>query len=250
MSWHIVYFFAAGVVGGAVNAAAGGAKLFVFPMLLASGLPPLAANATGTVALWPATMPALWVYRDRLREDRRGLALSLIPALIGALVGASTLIFIGERLFVASVPFFLAVAVVTIVFGEQIAARARRAAERRARGAGVATKALLFACGFYGGFFGAGMGFMLIAVLTLAGMADIHGANARKNLFAVMINTTAVIPLAMSGLIDWRAAPAVLLGGLAGGYLGAHVVRRLPQRPMRIGVAALGVVLTLSFLLR
>jgi uncharacterized membrane protein YfcA len=94
------------------------------------------------------------------------------------------------------------------------------------------------------------MGFMLLATLTLAGHADAHDANARKNLYAVAINTTAVVPLALSGLVDWPAAASVALGGLGGGYLGARMVRMVPARALRWAVAAGGAALTVSFLLR
>lgn len=246
MTAEFALFLAAGIVGGAVNAIAGGAKLFVFPMLLASGLPPVTANATGTVALWPAQLPTLWVYRDRLRMSRWELGILMLPALAGALSGAGALIFSGERVFLALVPFFLGVAVAAIAFGDRAVALARRTApERRA---GIGSGVLLFGCGFYAGFFGAGLGFMLLAALTLAGFSNVHDANARKNLFALAANTTAVIPLALSGLVDWLAASAVLAGGLVGGYAGARMIKNVPQRPLRIAVAIIGVLLTISFL--
>jgi uncharacterized membrane protein YfcA len=114
----------------------------------------------------------------------------------------------------------------------------------------VLTAVLLYLCGVYGGYFGAGMGFMLLAVLTLAGSADMQTANAQKNLLSFAINTTAVVPLSLSGLVDWTAAVAVLAGGLVGGYFGASLTRLIPQNVLRWGVGLLGVVLTLSFLLR
>ena len=239
-------FLAAGLVGGAVNAAAGGAKLFVFPMLLASGLPPLAANATGTVALWPAQIPAAWAYRRELRAEGWSLARRALPVLAGALLGALALIVSSEGAFVAVVPLCLALAVAAIAMGDRLTTVAARVSP-----AGTALgAALLFLCGVYGGYFGAGLGFMLLAVLSLSGVADIQRANGQKNLLALVINTTAVPPLLASGLVDGMAALGVLLGGLAGGWLGAFLVRRLPARPLRYGVAGLGLVLTASFLLR
>ena len=244
---ELLLFVFAGFIGGAVNAAAGGAKLFVFPMLLASGLPPLMANATGTVALWPAHLPAVWVYRRELAVEGRRLARRAWPVLLGALGGALALIASPEAAFVAIVPFCLALAVAAIVLGDRLPRMVARWMPGGAGGALVGT--LLFLCGVYGGYFGAGMGFMLLAVLTLAGSADLQHANAQKNLLAVAINTTAVLPLSLSGLVDWVAAAGVLAGGLAGGYVGADLTRRIPVRPFRIGVATLGVILTLSFLL-
>lgn len=245
---ELLLFIAAGIVGGAVNAAAGGAKLFVFPMLLAAGVPPLSANATGTVALWPAQLPAAWVYRRELAVEGRAIWRRAWPVLAGALVGAFALILSSETAFVAIVPFCLALAVAAIIAGKRLPALVNRLMPG---GAGRAlTGFLLFLCGIYGGYFGAGLGFMLIAVLSLAGSTDLHTTNAQKNLLAVGINTTAVVPLSLSGLVHWPAALAVLAGGLLGGYLSGLLLRLVPPDALRWGVGIIGVVLTLSFLLR
>lgn len=241
-------FLMAGVAGGVVNASAGGAKLFVFPLLLASGLSPVAANVTAAVALWPAQLPAVWVWRKTLLADSRRLARQAIPAIAGGLTGALLLIGFPDETFVAAIPFLLAIAVGAIVLGPRLAVLLQRALPPRQLAA--MTGGLLFLTGVYAGYFGAGMGFMLIAVLTAASGLGIRNANAAKNLMSVAISTTAVVPLALSGLVDWPAALLVLAGGLAGGYAGGHLVRRIPERPMRIGVAAIGVALTASFLLR
>ena len=265
MMLEILVFLAAGLVGGAVNAAAGGAKLFVFPMLLATGLPPIAANVTQGVALWPAQLPAVWVYRRELIADAKALAWQMLPALIGALAGALIMVNSSNEVFVKVVPVLLAVSVVAIVLGPRTTDFMRWAfpGERLKAATGV----LLAAIGFYGGFFGAGMGFMLLAVLSASAGAEIGRVNGAKNLFAAeaariegdkdwaknlfaaSIQSVAVVPMMLSGLVDWVAAICVLIGGLLGGYLGASVTRRLPDRLVRTGVAVLGVVLTMSFLL-
>jgi uncharacterized membrane protein YfcA len=239
-------YLVAGIAGGAVNASAGGAKLFVFPLLLASGLSPLSANVTAAIALWPATLPAIWLWRHTLLADSRRLARQAIPAVAGGLIGALLLVSTSDDAFVAVIPFLLGIAVAAIVLGPQLSDILRRALPPR----GLATTAgvLLFLTGIYGGYFGAGMGFMLIATLTAAGGLAIREANAAKNLIAVAISTTAVVPIALSGLVDWPAALIVLAGGLVGGYLGGHLTRIVPPGVMRIGVAAVGVVLTASFL--
>jgi len=247
VTWEeLTLFLAAGVVGGVVNSLAGGAKLFVFPILLASGLPPIMANATGTVALWPAQLPAVWLHRQRIAGQGRALLRRMWPALIGALIGAGLLIVATERAFLVVIPFILVAAVAIIALGNRTATLAARAMPDRHRAA--AAGVLMFVTGIYGGFFGAGMGFLLIAVLTLAGVASIHAANAEKNALATAINTTAVVPLLLSGLVHLPAAGVVLMGGLAGGYLGGLLAGRLPDVPMRVGIALLGLVLTLSFL--
>ena len=247
MSGEILIFLAAGLLGGAVNSAAGGAKLFVFPLLLASGLPPIAANVTQGVALWPAQLPAVWVYRSELLRDARALGRQMVPALAGALAGALIMVNSSDEAFVAVVPLLLAVAVVAIVLGPRTTDLMRWAFPGRKLG--IATAVLLGAIGFYGGFFGAGMGFMLLAVLSAATGEGIGRVNGAKNLFAVAIQSVAVVPMMLSGLVDWVAAAFVLVGGVFGGWLGATLVRALPETIVRYGVAVLGVTLTLSFLL-
>jgi len=245
---NVVLFLAAGFAGGVVNAAAGGAKLFVFPLLLASGLSPLAANATGTVALWPATLPAAWHFRHELTSDRRALVRLLLPAIVGALIGALALVNSSASTFLLLTPLLLLIAVTAIVLGKRLSDLMERLLPQHAvmRAAGV----MLFAVGFYGGYFGAGMGFMLIAVLSATFGGDLHRANAMKNLFAFCINSTAVVPLLLSPYVDLLAAPLVLIGGLLGGYAGGRVIRHVPAPVLRLTVAGLGLVLTAHFLLR
>lgn len=247
MTASILLFLAAGFIGGVVNAAAGGAKLFVFPLLLATGLPPIAANVTQGVALWPAQLPAVWVYRRELMEDIGGLFRQMLPALVGAMLGAIVMVNSSDDVFVRIVPLLLVVAVVAIILGPRTSDFMRWLFPGERLKA--ATAVLLALFGFYGGFFGAGLGFMLLAVLSASSGAGIGRVNGAKNLIAAAIQTVAVVPMVMSGLVDWLAALCVLFGGLFGGYAGARITRRVPERYLRTGVAALGLVLTLSFLM-
>lgn len=243
----MILFLAAGLAGGAVNAAAGGAKLFVFPMLLAAGLPPVAALATATVALWPSQFVAIYVYRDVLRPLMRSAALRFLMALIGGLAGALLLLWSGDSGLMAVVPALLALATLAIALGKRIRSLVPRGAALRRDGA--VSLGLILAVSVYGGYFGAAMGFMLLAALTLAGSDRLTEANALKNLLAATINTVAVIPLALSGVVDWVAASTVLVGGLLGGYVGARVVEMVPEPVVRGAIVVLGVVLTIRFLL-
>ena len=247
MTAQVALFLFAGLLGGAINAAAGGAKLFVFPMLLAAGLPPVVANATGTAAIWPAQLPAIWVLRHEVLENLRGLARQMLPTLLGAFCGAMALIWSSEKVFLALIPVLLFISVGAIMLGNRLTEVMQRLfpGDRLKSATGV----LLFVTGVYGGYFGAGYGFIMLAVLSLTGLG-MRKANATKNLFAFCMNSTAMIPLAFSGLIDWVAAGAVVIGGLAGGYLGARLTQLVPEKYLRVGVASLGVVLTVSFLLR
>ncbi|WP_226779086.1 sulfite exporter TauE/SafE family protein [Oceaniglobus trochenteri] len=243
---ELVLFFVAGIVGGIVNAAAGGAKLFVFPMLLASGMPPLMANATGAVGMWPAQIAAVWVNRKGLFDTPGKMFAQMLPALVGGFCGAVALIFSSEKAFLAVIPALLLLAVGAILLGKRLTVLMQRAfpGGRLQK----VSHVLMFAVGFYGGYFGAGLGFMLIAVLSVAGGLSMQKANTLKNLTAFFIYSVAVVPLSVSGLVDWGAAGTVLVGGLIGGYAGGYIVKYLPDTPMRIAVAGLGLVLVVSYL--
>lgn len=248
MTLQFLLFAAAGLVGSMVNALAGGAKLFVFPMLLASGLPPLVANATGTAGIWPGQLSAATAFRRELAGDFAGLLRRMVPAFFGAFLGALLLINSSETAFLAVIPFLLAIAVTAIALGPRITRLVRRIVPPgRIK---TTTAVLLFGCGVYGGYFGAGLGFLLLATLSLSGEFEFREANAQKNLFAFCLNAVAIVPLTLSGLIDWFAAAGIVIGGLAGGYLGGSLTRLLPETITRIAVATVGIVLTASFLLR
>ncbi|MEM9221219.1 MAG: sulfite exporter TauE/SafE family protein [Pseudomonadota bacterium] len=243
---ELLLFLGAGLIGGVVNAMAGGAKLFVFPLLLASGLPPIVANATGTAGVWPAQLPAALVYRKELLAHWRRLLLRLLPAVAGACVGAFALIHSSDAAFLSVVPILLAISVTAIVLGPRAATLAR--SWMPGSQLKVISIALLFGCGLYGGYFGAGVGFMLLAVLSLADGGGYRQANAQKNAIAFLMNSIAIVPLGLSGLIDWFAAATVVVGCLCGGYVGGRLTRSLPEGPTRIAVALLGILLTVAFL--
>ena len=199
-----VLFFLAGIAGGVVNAAAGGAKLFVFPMFLAAGLPPVAANATATVAIWPAQIVAAIVHRKILKPVLREAMGRVGIALMGGLLGALLLLRSSDSGFMLLVPGLLALATLAIALGKDV----RRLVPKSTRlGWNNPLPVLvLFLASLYGGYFGAGLGFMLIAVMTLSGTDEITDANALKNLLAAAINTIAVVPIALSGIVHWSAA--------------------------------------------
>lgn len=248
MLGELAYTLPAGVLGGVVNAVAGGAKLFVFPLLMAMGLSPIAANVTAAVAMWPSQAPAAWVFRRELSIGTGELFRFMAPAMVGALFGAGALLMMSERAFVTVIPLLLALAVAAIVLGTRLRTLALRWVPTHLQP--LLTPVLLFGCGVYGGYFGAGLGFMLLAVLGIAGITNLHRANAVKVLTVLCVSTVSVVPLALSGRVDWSAAGGVLLGGLIGGYAGAKLAKRMPERPLRWAVAVLGVVLTLSFIVR
>ncbi|MEL6643860.1 MAG: sulfite exporter TauE/SafE family protein [Pseudomonadota bacterium] len=240
--------FLAGFLGGSVNVAAGGAKLFVFPILLATGLSPVAAAATATVGLWPAQLPGVFIVRKGDDVLDRSLVVGGILAALGGAAGGLALVSFGEASFVRLIPVFLIIAVGAILLGEKLGTFGQRLQGRP--GSGLIAPVLILACGVYAGYFGAGLGFMLIATILMSGETRIHAANAKKNFYSVCAATSAVIPLSLSGVVDWAAAALVLVGGLLGGYIGAKLLTRVPPLALRIGVSVAGTAMVIVFLSR
>lgn len=235
----------AGLAGGMVNVAAGGAKLFVFPLLLSLGLPPLAANATGTVALWPSTLPGAFAPRNSdARLDRAGLWGDVAAVGFGGVIGVLLLVGLGERVFVSAVPFLLAAALLAIAFGNRLSAFAERAS---AGGNRNLRRLLVGLCGVYSGYFGAGLGFFLMASLIVSGTSHMHSAIRQKNLFAAIGNTAAVSVLAWSGLVSWPAAAIIFVFAVIGASIGAMIIPKISPAILRGFILVMGTALTVRF---
>lgn len=221
------------ILAGVINAIAGGGTLLTFPALLAGGLPPVTANATSSVSLVPGSLAAWWGYRD-VERDRRTLAALVVPSLVGGGVGAALAMITGDRLFGRLVPWLVLAA--TLLFALQ-----QRLAPRGGRNVGLpAVAALQLVIAVYGGFFGAGMGILMLAGQGLLGVADIHVANSRKNVCAAAINGVATLTFLANGRVAWRPALVMAAAAIAGGYLGARLARRVPRAWVRRAVLAIG----------
>lgn len=233
--YELLFLFGAGLLGGAINAAAGGGSLLIFPALLAVGVPPVAANATNTFACWPGYMASTWSYRRPLLRHRAGLPLFAALSLAGGLLGAFLLVVTPDATFAKIVPWLLLAATVTFAYGPRITvwlrARGHHADARPASFAG-----LHLAIAAYGGFFNGGLGIITLAYLALAGHEDINEMNALKMVFASLVAAIAVIAFVSSGLIAWVPGVAVVAGSVAGGWLGAEAAQRVPQQLLRRGV--------------
>jgi len=249
MDWISAGFLVAvGVVGGVWNAVAGGATLFTFPALMAAGLPPVVANATNYLALLPSNAAALPAYRDELR--RMGPALWPLVCVSGAGAAAGSLLLMVSTpsVFLNLVPVLILVATALFAFGEAV-----RAALLRALGHGRGDRAirlLLFVASVYGGYFGAGLGIILLAVAQMLGYSRFNQANALKNLLATSFTVISIVLFGVGGLIDWPTAALVMLGSTAGGFAGARIAKRVNERYLRIAVVAFGLVLSAVFACR
>lgn len=245
------FLFGAAFLAGAVNAVAGGGTLITFPALLAAGLSPVAANATSTVGLVPGSFSSFWAYRRSVRGQRALLWALLVPSVVGGGLGAWLVNAVGDATFARLVPWLIFGATALFVAQGWLRRRATATdagALSPARLAAIAAFQLVVAV--YGGFFGAGIGILMLAALGLLGLADIHHMNGLKNLASVAINAVASVTFALEGRVDWRLALLMAAGGMAGGYGGAGAAQKLGQQTVRRLVVGIGVAIGLYLLIR
>jgi uncharacterized membrane protein YfcA len=235
---------AAGAAGG-INAVAGGGTLISFPAAVAVGLSPLIANATNAVALTPGAIASAFAYRRELRQDRAVVRLFLPAAAGGGAVGAILLLCTPQRLFDALVPLLVLFAT-ALLFAQNLRRTPKPAPDAAWRVPQRPFVAVLlqFLVGVYGGYFGAGMGIMMLAVFTRMGGANIHRMNGVKSVLGAVINAIAAITFMVAGAIDYRASVVMAIGAIIGGLVGASAARRVDPTIVRWGVVAVGLVLT------
>lgn len=240
-----VLILAASTIGGAINSVAGGGSFFTFPALVFCGIAPIAANATSTVGLWPGSLGSTWAYRKDVGAVRGQLLPLAVVSLLGGLLGAKLLLWTRNETFAHIVPWLLLSA--TLLFA--ISGRAVAWLRTHHRGALHPAVLLLgqFAIALYGGYFGGGMGILMLAVYALAGLTDIHAMNGLKSLLGAAINAAAVVTFVVAGVVHWRPALLMVAGSLAGGYFGARLAKRVPAARVRQLVIATGAIMTLKF---
>jgi uncharacterized membrane protein YfcA len=241
----------AGVAGGIANAVAGGGTFFTFAALVAFGISTLEANATSAIALVPGSLAVGFAYRKETAERWRELVPAAIISVIGGAAGGALLIAIGDARFRPLVPWLLGSATLLFAMSGRIRDLVRVMAGHQGMGAGT-RYAMLGTVAVYGGFFGAGMGIMLLAALALAeaGNFDFHKANATKNVVATLSQSLAVMLFVIGGLVHWLEAIIICVGATAGGYYGIYLARRVPVAVVRAVVVVVGAALTLVFFLR
>lgn len=240
---------AAGLAGGMINAMVGSGTLIVYPALLALGLSPVVANGTNTTGLCPGSISSALGYRALLRGRMRRLALPLAAVVGAAAFGAWLVVALPPGVFAAVVPWLILLAAVAVAVQPSVN---RWLVQRRgaAPHSSAALTAGTAAVGVYGGYFGAAQGVFLMAVLGVLYDPDIQRSNGAKNLMAAGANVTAAVVFGVAGLVNWPAAAAVAVGSFAGGFIGAHIGRRLPDRVMRTFLVAVAVVAAVTLLVR
>jgi uncharacterized membrane protein YfcA len=241
--------FATGLMAGVSNAVAGGGTFFTFPALLASGLPPVIANASNSLAVWPGHVLALVGYRKELGQYSNTLAGSIIIALVGGATGAGLLASVGNQAFAKLIPPLILIATLLFAFGPRLNGwlQARAVSADFSQPKWV-TRVCELVFAVYGGFFGAGLGVMLMAGLQMLGVHDPHANNALKNLLAAVVNTISVVVLIATGLIAWPHTAFAFVGAICGGLIGGHISRRIPAKILRWIVIGFGGALTVYYL--
>ena len=250
--------FIAAILGGALNSVAGGGSFITLPTLIFTGVPSKIANATSTVALWPGSVASVSAYRKELVKQNRTLLLVLgVTSLVGGLLGALLLLGTSQNTFVQLLPYLLLLATVLFAVSGPITTRLRaRAAARSTKQTNqvswrtltiIALLQLVIAT--YGGYFGGGIGILMLATLGLMGMENIHEMNAVKTVLQTVINGVAVIAFIIAGAVVWLQAIVMIAGAIVGGFTAAFFARRLDPRIVRGFVILVGVSMTIYFFL-
>jgi uncharacterized protein len=299
---NLVILFFAAMLGGALNSVAGGGSFISFPALIFTGVPPINANATSTVALWPGSVASTSAYRRELAVlDRVVLVVLSTISLIGGILGALLLLHTPQATFVRLIPYLMLVATLLFTFSNRITSTIRNLFVRKGQGQvkqedeienepepmpglketeettgakgevegekfavasrtsmntrpGVGTltgiSILQLIISTYGGYFGGGMGILMLAGLAILGMENIHEMNALKTLLTSFVNGVAVLTFAIAGAVFWPEAILMVIGGIIGGYGGAYYARQLDPRLVRIFVIVVGFGMTIYFFIR
>jgi uncharacterized membrane protein YfcA len=238
----------AAVVAGAVNAVAGGGTLISFPTLVGLGVPAVDANVTNTVSLVPGYLAGSWAQRTDLRPQLAHSRILAVVGGLGGLGGSILLVLIPGHAFRVAVPYLIVLSCLLLLLQDRV----RRFVvephppERAGRHRPALTS-LVFLASIYGGFFGAGLGIMLLAVLGLFSADPLAKVNALKQALSFLINVVSAVFFAFSGHVVWAAVPVMAAGSLAGGFLGGRLVPVVPERSLRRAVVGAGIAVAVSF---
>ena len=231
---------------------AGGGTLVSFPTLVWLGLDSVTANATSTVAIWPGTVGSAWGYRRELSQAEPRYRVLIVPSLIGGIAGALLLRWTPPALFDELVPFLILFATLLFMAQEAIQRRLGTAREGSHHGTKWLTAAVFFQLlvGIYGGYFGAGIGILMLAALSIMGLTDIHEMNSLKVIFGGSINGIAAVYFIWAGMVRWPYVLVMAAGAILGGWGGAGTARRMGRATVRRIVVALGFVMAISLFVK
>ncbi len=245
--FNLLWLCVTALIGGAVNSIAGGGTLITFPALIAALTPvygasaAVFANATSTVALVPGSFAAAWGYRQKLRDARRWIVLLIVPSLVGGVIGSLLLTRLNPAYFDALVPWLILIATLLLLI-DSVRRRQPAGPERtgHSRRSIVGLIAFQLGVSIYGGYFGAGIGILMLASLAMMGIGDINRMNAVKTVLTVCINGVSVVIFLLGGDVLWEYALPMAGASILGGYLGAKLALRIHPRQVRIFVILIG----------
>ena len=239
--------FLVAAAAGAVNSVAGGGSFLTLPTLLYAGVPPVVANATSTMAMLPGSVASAVAYRRELHVVRRWLMPLGIVSLAGGFLGGVLLVRTSDTSFMRLLPWLMLLAAATFTCGDGVR---RTLSLEHLHGNVWLVAAIQFIIAIYGGYFGGGMGIMMLASFALVGMLDIHEMNALKTLLGVLINVLALGEFIVKGIVAWRPGVIMVAGAVVGGYFGAVLARRIDPVWIRGVVIAIGWTMTIYFFIR
>ena len=242
----------AAFLAGAVNSVAGGGTLISFPALIWLGLNSVTANATSTVAIWPGSVGSIWGYRRELQSAEARFRILIVPSLIGGLAGALALRWTPAPVFDRMVPFLILFATLLFMVQETVQRLFDTAGKggRQTRHWLIGAICFQLMVGIYGGYFGAGIGILMLAALSILGLNDIHEMNSLKVVFGGSINGIAALYFVSSGMVHWSYVLIMAAGAIAGGWGGAGMARRLQRKVVRRIVIAVGLGMAISLFLK
>jgi uncharacterized membrane protein YfcA len=250
---HATILFLAALLAGAINAVAGGGSFVSFPTLLFVGIPPVNANATNTVALWPGQVASIGAYRRQFDNlSRKTMMPLLITALIGGILGGWTLLKTPQTTFLRLVPWLILISTIIFMMSGRVTrwVRSRTAAHEHhefSTGRGVIFQLFV---SFYIGYFGAGAGILILAMLALLGMDEIHTMNALKALLTTISNGVAMLLFIVSHAVYWPETILMVVASMIGGYFGAHLAQKTKPEYVRAMIIVIGFTLTVYFFAR
>ncbi len=251
--FNLVILGVAAFLAGIINSIAGGGTLLSFPALIWIGRPAVIANATNTVAIWPGSFAGVLGFRKDIAKLQRRLFWLIVPSLLGGATGAYVLLHTAERTFSRIVPWLILGATLLLAAQEFLSRKFAILAESHQKPtAGWVAFVFIFQflVGVYGGYFGAGMGILMLAALGLIGLADLHQMNGLKNLLAICINGVAAIYFAMRGAVVWHDVVLMAVASILGGFVGAKLAHRFGRGFVRGVVVTIGLVMSAALFVK
>lgn len=244
---RVTFLFVTAMLGGALNSVAGGGSFLTLPALIFVGARPVLANTTNTIALWPAALASTIAYRREFRAPRAFLYVLGAVSIAGGLLGALLLLSTSDTTFLRLLPWLLLAATLLFTFGGRLTARLRGGDTFGGHKMLIVGALVQLVIATYGGYFGGGMGIMMLATLSIMGMTNIHEMNGLKSLLGTIINGIGVVAFALANAVAWKHGLVMVVGATLGGYLGATLARRIDPKWVRLFVMAVGWGMTVYF---